>query len=208
MKRINLSTLCAAVIAALCLTGTALAATETAPMEKKSMRETSKMTEQGKLDRNDQEFLKKAAQINLTEIELGKVAEKMSSDPKIKKMAESIVKDHMEANRKLERLAASKGVTLPTEPSLWERKSLALLEKETGDKFNKEFLSFNVKGHEKAISLYEKESARTQDPDIKAWAQKMVPELKEHLSMAKSGGPEAVAEKPKSETKHKKSQGQ
>ena len=204
MKRIHLKTLCATLIAAFALAGTVRAASEAAPMEKKTG---SAMTEQGKLDRHDQEFLQKAAEINLTEIQLGKVAEKMSSEPSIKKIAEMLVKDHSEANRNLERLAASKGVTLPTEPSLMDRHALSSMEKAQGDKFNKEFLSFNQKGHEKAISLFEKEAARTQDPDIKAWAQKMIPALKEHLAMSQGAKPESVAEKKKGQTKaHQKGQ--
>ena len=200
MKSIYLTTLCGTVIAVLALAGTVRAANETGTMEKKN-EPAPAMTEQGKLDRHDHEFLKKAAEINLTEIALGKAAER-SSDPNIKKIAVMLVKDHSEANRNLERLAASKGVTLPTEPSAWDRHSLNSIEKEQGDKFNKEFLAFNLKGHEKAIALFEKEAARTRDPDIKAWAQKMVPALKEHLAMSQSGKPESIAEKSKGQMKH------
>ena len=201
MKRIHFTTLCATLLAALALAGTVRAASDTAAPEKKPGTAT---TEQGKLDRHDQSFLKQAAEINLTEIQLGKAAERISSEPSIKKMAEMLVKDHSEANRNLERLAASKGVTLPTEPSMMDRLSLSSMEKAQGDKFNKEFLSFMQKGHEKAISLFEKEAARTQDPDIKAWAQKMVPALKEHLAMSEGGKMEAVGEKGKGQMKNKK----
>ena len=199
MKRIHLKTLCGALIAALAFAGTVRAATATT--EKKPA---AAPTEQGKLDRHDQAFLKKAAEINLTEIQLGKVAERISSEPNIKKIAAMLVKDHSEANSNLQRLAASKGVTLPTEPSLLERHSLNAMEKEQGEKFNKEFLAFSQKGHEKAISLFEKEAARTQDPDIKAWAQKMVPALKEHLVMSQGVKTEAVGEKGKAQTKQQK----
>jgi len=164
MKRIYLNTLCGTVIATLALMGTAWAASEPAPAQKQPAPGTA-MTEKGKLDRHDQNFLKEAAQINLTEIQLGKVAERVSTDPNVKKIAAMIVKDHTEANRNLERLAASKGVTLP-------------------------------------IALYEKESARTQDPDIKAWAQKMVPSLKEHLAMSQGSKTEAIGEKKKWGMKH------
>lgn len=193
MKRIYLTTLCGTVIATLALVGTTQAANEPSQPAAPG----TAMTEQGKLDRHDHAFLKKAAEINLTEIQIGKIAEQRSSDPNIKKLAGTIIKDHQEANKNLERLAASKGVTLPNEPSIWERRSISSFEKEQGDKFNKEFLSLNIKGHEKAVALFEKESARTQDPDIKAWAQKMVPSLKEHLAVAQSSKPEAVAEKQK-----------
>ena len=194
MKSICIKTLCAAVIAALALAGTAGAAETT--KAKKASSETA-MTEKGKLDQKDQDFLKKAAEINLTEIELGKVAERVSTDPNIKKMAGMIVKDHAQANNQLARLAASKGVTLPTAVPTGEQRTLNSIEKAQGDKFNKEFLSFNTKGHQEAIALFEKESARTQDPDIKAWAQKMVPALKEHLAMAQHESMQAVGEKSK-----------
>lgn len=183
-------------IAVLAFAGTAWAANEPAPMEKKTAPGAT-MSEPGKLDRHDQEFLKKAAEINLVEIELGKVAEKNSSDPNIKQIAGHLIKVHSESKQKLDRLAASKGVTLPTEVSVWDRHSLSSLEKAQGDKFNKEFLAFNVNGHEKAVALFEKEAARTQDPDIKAWAQKTIPSLKDHLAMAQSGKVEAVGEKAK-----------
>jgi putative membrane protein len=193
MKRIHLLTLCGTVIVTLALIGTTQAANEPSQPAAPG----SAMNAQGKLDRHDHAFLKKAAEINLTEIQLGQIAEKVSSDPNVKKLASVIIKDHQEANKSLERLAASKGVTLPTEPSIWEKRDISSLEKEQGDKFNKEFLTFNQKGHEKALALFEKESARTQDPDIKAWANKMVPSLREHLAMALQGKPQAVAEKQK-----------
>lgn len=193
MKFTQKITLCGAVIAALTFTGALRAANEPGTKEKSG----APMSEQGKLDRNDEAFLKKAAEINLTEIELGKVAQRLSSDPNIKKMGENLMKDHQAANQKLERLAASKGITLPTELSAWDRHSLNVLEKEQGDKFNKEFLSFNIKGHEKAISLFEKESSRTQDQDIKTWAQRMLPGLKEHLAMSQGHMQQPVGEKSK-----------
>ena len=192
MKATHLKPLCGTMIAALALAGTAVAATPSGTTEKSAP---YGMTQPGKLSAQDHEFLKKASEINLTEIELGKAAQRLSSDPNIKKIADGIVKDHTKANQQLQRLAASKGVQLPTAPSMGERRSLGSLEKMQGDKFNSEFLSFNMKGHEQAIALFEKESARTQDPDIKAWAQKTLPDLKHHLAMAQSGKPSAVAEK-------------
>ncbi|MEI8234848.1 MAG: DUF4142 domain-containing protein [Verrucomicrobiota bacterium] len=189
MKRIF--SLSGTLFAALALMTGSLYAAENAPAP------ASPAMQHGSLDRKDHEFLKKAAEINLTEIELGKIAERVSSDPNIKKIAGTIVKDHTAANQKLERLAASKGVSLPMEPSIWDRHSLNVMQKEQGEKFNKEFLAFNLKGHEKAIALFEKEASRVKDPDIKAWAQKTLPELRQHLAMAQSGKPEAVAEKAK-----------
>lgn len=199
MKRIYLTTFCGTAIALLGLLGTAPAASTAAPEQKQQAAAPgTAMTEHGKLNREDSRFLRKAAEINLTQIQLGKLAQRISTDPNVKKMGEMIIKDHTEVNRQLERLAASKGVTLPTEPYMWNRAAIASLEKEQGEKFTKEFFSTAIKDHEKAIALFEKEASRTQDPDIKAWVQKMVPDLKAHLAMIQSHSKaEAVAEKNK-----------
>lgn len=154
------------------------------------------VAEQGKLDRHDRAFLKQAAEVNLKEIELGKLAEQRATNPNLKKIGAMLVKDHEQAAQSLSRLAASKGVALPGELSTWNRRSIDKLQKEQGEAFDKEFLSLSSKGHERTVALFEKESARTQDPDIKAWAQKMIPSLKEHLAVSQSVKPEAVAEKP------------
>lgn len=190
MKRHHLITL--VTITALALAGNAWAANPPGASEQKSG---SAMSEPGKLDRHDQNFLKKAAEINLMEIELGTVAERVSTDPNVKKMGAHLIKEHSESMQKLERLAASKGVQLPKQLSSSDRSTLSSIEKQQGDKFNKEFLDFNIKGHEQAIALFQKEAARTQDADIKAWAQKTIPVLQGHLAMAKGTHMEAVGEK-------------
>ncbi|XHR30366.1 MAG: DUF4142 domain-containing protein [Chthoniobacteraceae bacterium] len=190
MKRIHFYS--ALMVATLALSGMAGAQ---APSATPAAPERGKAAEAGKLDHHDQEFLRKAAGINLVEIELGKAAEKTSTDPKVKKFAATIVRDHSEANQKLSRLAASKGYALPDKVSSWDRHSLNQIDKEQGEQFNRSFLSFNIKGHEKALDLYEKAAAHAQDPDIKAYAEKMLPHLKEHLALARNNTLEVVGEK-------------
>jgi putative membrane protein len=42
-----------------------------------------------------------------------------------------------------------------------------------------------VMGHEEAVSLFEKQAKNGKDGDLKAFAEKTLPTLKEHLKMAK-----------------------
>ncbi len=148
------------------------------------------------LSHSDKAFLKDAAEINLGEIKEGEAAQQKAVGSEAKMMAEHIIKDHQEAQADLEKLAQSKSVELPKEPSLTQKASLALLEKKEGEKFDKDFLDSQLKGHKKAIALFEKTAKESKDADIKAYAEKMLPGLKSHLAMAEKSTPAAVGEAP------------
>jgi len=150
---------------------------------------------QGSLHRSDQQFLQTAASTNSAEIQMSKIAEQNSSDPRIRSLAKDLQKDHAKANQELQRLAASKGLTLSFQPTASQQKEIQALSQKRGDEFNRLFLSRNVKGHEQTIALFQKEGQRAQDPDVKSWANKMLPDLHSHLAMVQQISPQAVGEK-------------
>lgn len=145
------------------------------------------------LSKADRTFLEKAAEINLCEARLGKAAEH-SSEADIKKIGQGLVRDHTAAQEQLQKLAASKGVILPSQPNRSQQEKIAAIEGKTGEQFDKQFLQQQIQGHQQAIALFEKEASRTADPDIKAWANQMIPTLKSHLASVQSGHPEAIGE--------------
>src|SRR3954465_15183313 len=53
----------------------------------------------------DTQFLAKAIQDGMAEVDMGKTAEKKASNPEVKKFAERMVKDHTAAGKKLQALA-------------------------------------------------------------------------------------------------------
>src|ERR1700730_11243945 len=67
-------------------------------------------------DNPDMSFYKKAAEGGLAEVELGKLAQEKSPTQSVKDLGAMMVKDHSAANRKLETVAASKNIKLPTSP--------------------------------------------------------------------------------------------
>jgi putative membrane protein len=54
-----------------------------------------------------------------------------------------------------------------------------------GPEFDREVQQHAVKAHEKAIKLFQNEAVAGQDPDLKAFAQKTLPVLQQHLAMAR-----------------------
>jgi hypothetical protein len=66
----------------------------------------------------DSAFYKNAAEGGLSEVELGNLAQKKSNNESVKDFGAMMVKDHTAANNKLEDVAASKNISLPTSASM------------------------------------------------------------------------------------------
>jgi len=136
--------------------------------------------------RADAAFLKQAAENGHTEVEGSKLAQSKATNPKVKAFAEKMMEDHTKAGAELSTLAASKGVEVPTEPSLMQKGKLKLLSTADGANFDKKYADeVGVKAHEDTVKLFEKGAAEAKDPDVKAWATKTLPTLKMHLQHAK-----------------------
>lgn len=201
MKRIQTKLVWAAAAAALALTGTTWAATQTETAPPDQMQSMPPMQSQsngglqrGTLTAGERNFLQSAAEINATEIETGKLAESQSTDPNIKKIGQDLVRDHTAANQQLEKLASSKGLSITAQPTSFQQRMISSLQQKSGDEFNKQFLRQTTFAHQRAVSMFERASRRAQDPDIKSWAAQMLPSLQSHVAMLKSSKPEAVAE--------------
>ena len=142
----------------------------------------------GKFNKNDDEknaaFLVKAAEINLEEISLGKLAQKKSTNKDIKDLGKTMETAHTKALADLQKLAAKKSISIPTELSQDAKNLYQKLEGKSEKDFNKEYADKMVSGHKDAIDLFEKQSTESSDEDIRTWATTMLPELRTHLDHA------------------------
>lgn len=185
-----------AVASALAFSNTTWAKMHASPSPSGGQPESSSISSP-QLNASERNFLQTAAEISAAEVQMGQLAQKQSSDPNIQKIGQDLEKDHKDALQQLQKLASSKGVNIVAQPTSIQEKRIQSLQSKSGNDFNKQFLRQNIIGHERAISLFERVSRRATDPDVKAWASQMVPQLKEHLAMVRTGKPEAVAEKTK-----------
>ena len=138
----------------------------------------------GNLDNADKKFIEKAAAGGMLEVEWGKMAESKAQNAEVKTYASTLVKDHSAANDELKALAQSKGVAIPTALPKHEQGELDKLAK--AKNFDKEFMEENVEDHKKDVKEFEKASKSAKDPDVKAFAAKTLPTLKNHLQQAES----------------------
>jgi len=137
-------------------------------------------------DRSDQAFVTKASESGIAEVELGKLGSAQAHDAEVKRFAERMVTDHRKANEELTALARKKGYTLAAGIGKDHREAALHVGKLQGEQFDRQFMAQMVKDHEAAVELFASEAQSGQDADLKEWAGKTLPTLREHLRMAKS----------------------
>jgi putative membrane protein len=177
-------TLFAIAIALICAAPVAVAAQQQQQQQQRQQRGEAKSGE-GKLASGDQKFMMKTAQHGKAEVELGKLASEKASSPAVKQFGEQMATDHGKANDELMQLAQQKGVTLPTEPDSAHKNARDRLSKLEGEAFDREYVQQMVREHDNDVREFDKQSKNAKDPDVKAWAGKTLPVLKEHQLKAR-----------------------
>ena len=121
----------------------------------------------------------------MAEVDAGKVAAQKARNEDVKKFAQHMVDDHGKMLQEVQQLAQSKGVDVPNAPNAKHQEALKKLQSTSGAQFDKAYMSEMVKGHEETLKNVEKIASSAKDPDVKDAAQKALPDIKEHLQMAK-----------------------
>lgn len=143
-------------------------------------------TATGTLTTADRAFMSEAAQGGLAEVALGKLAAERASDDGVKQFGQRMVDDHGKANDDLKALALQKGVDLPGAPNARQKAMQAKLENLQGAAFDRAYVQNMVADHKHDVAAFEKAAKSAGDPEIKAWVEKTLPTLKEHLQQIQS----------------------
>jgi predicted outer membrane protein len=116
---------------------------------------------------------------------LGKLASEKAASDDVKSYDKKLISDHSKANEELKSIAGRKNMALPSDMSSSQRKTEERLEKLSGASFDREYMKGMVKDHEDTVKLFEKEAKSGKDADLKAFAEKTLPTLKDHLTHAR-----------------------
>jgi len=138
-------------------------------------------------------FVAEAAASGLAEVEASRVVASRTNDSALKTFAEQIEREHRSANEELQRIAGAKGIDLPATPEGEPRERLNRLVGQSGPELRRTYLQeFGIEAHQKSIELFERQAREGQDPELRQFAEKTLPALREHLTqaqqMAGSGG--------------------
>jgi putative membrane protein len=138
------------------------------------------------LTSSDRQFIRKAAEGGMAEVELGQLAQEKGSSEAVKNFGKRMVDDHTKANDQLKQLASNKGVEVPQDLNAKDKMLKASLSKLSGDQFDKAYMKDMVKDHTADVQEFRKESTSAQDPDVKHFASETLPTLQDHLKEAQN----------------------
>jgi putative membrane protein len=134
-----------------------------------------------------QAFANQAAQTDMLEIQIGKIAQTKSSDADVKSLAKMLIDDHTKTTQQLKDWAAANpGMSLPVAIDADTQAQIDHIANTDAATFNDTFLDAVVDGHEKAISAFKDYAESGDNAALKAWAAKTVPTLQTHLQKAQS----------------------
>lgn len=131
-----------------------------------------------KMSQKDVNFIQKAAGGGAQEVANGKMAESQAKSAEVKNIATRMVADHTRLNKELTALANKKGVTFSTGGV--KAQNLG------SGNFDALYLKLLEEVHKGDIADFERAAKSSDDSELKAWASRTLPTLKQHLAMVQS----------------------
>jgi putative membrane protein len=138
------------------------------------------------LGKTDMQFMKMAAEADMTGAHLGQMAESQATQADVKGFGQTLDKDNTHAYQGLEALAGKTGETIPKGIDIRKNKGVAQLEHMKGKTFDQAFLREEIQSDQKVIAEFKNEAQHGSNADVKAWATSMLPTLQTHVQTAQN----------------------
>jgi putative membrane protein len=133
---------------------------------------------------SDADFVMKSTEAQLAEINFGNLAAQQASDPQVKAFGQRMVDDHTKALQDEDRVADKTGMKVAQTMNAQDRDTFQKLSGLRGADFDKQYVAGQVAAHKDAVAQFEAEAKNGKNDDVKAYAEKTLPILKDHLQMA------------------------
>ena len=135
-------------------------------------------------DEQAKSFLTEAIEGNLAEVQMGQLAQKLTTTQDLRAFAQMLEQDHTVANQKARAAANAMQIKPPTQPNSKQKADYDRLSTQIGIAFDEQFADHMVMDHKEDVQKYEK-AASMNDP-AGAYAKEALPTLRKHLQNAES----------------------
>ncbi|HVK57326.1 MAG TPA: DUF4142 domain-containing protein [Candidatus Kapabacteria bacterium] len=135
-----------------------------------------------------EKFVQKAMASGQMEVQMGQLGQQQGQDPQVKALVAALVRDHTQANQKLQQIASTQSVSQQSGQGEHQKHQhhLDKLRGQSGSEFDKEFVRMALKHHKKDIQEFEKAQTQVTDPQLKQFITDTLPKLREHQQMAQA----------------------
>ncbi|MFB9838192.1 DUF4142 domain-containing protein [Actinoallomurus acaciae] len=137
----------------------------------------------------DRDWLTTAHQDDLADIQYGGLAQRKGVTAAVRHAGRVLAADHAAFDAKLTHVADGLGADLPRSEGADQFAVALRLEKETGSRFDRDFVTVTIDSHERAVARAEEEVRGGSSPAAIALARTVLPELREHLTMLRGASP-------------------
>jgi putative membrane protein len=133
------------------------------------------------------QFIAKATMGNMFEIETSRVALEKASTEDVRNFAQTMITDHTKATQEREAILRENQATMPSSKlDADHQKQVECLKKAHIGQFDREYIALQTKAHDDAITLFRDYARTGTDALLKAFAQKMLPDLERHAARIKT----------------------
>ena len=141
----------------------------------------------------DREFVEEQLALGNTEIELGRMAQERGTHPDVKEFGAMMVREHQAAAQELRPIGSQLGTAAGapgTDAREEAREELTELREElaqlTGRDFDRKYIEEMIDDHEAGIRDLESRVENAANADVRTWASRTLPKMRQHLERAKS----------------------
>ncbi len=136
------------------------------------------------ISKQDKEFAESALKANMEVLKVSELAQTKGFSPEVKELAQHMVADHKKPDDLLRQITAGKSIAVPAALDKDQQKDYNKLSDKVGEDFDKSYTACMAKHHKKIIGLYEKETKKGENTELRAFATNTLPSLNHHKNMA------------------------
>jgi putative membrane protein len=133
----------------------------------------------------DKLFVRQAAIGNQAEVELGQLARKKAASQPVRDFAQHMVDDHSKSGDLLRKLGRGANANITKELDPEHQAVRAKLEQTSGKDFDIAYMGSMIQDHQRTANLLQWQISSGQNEPLKKYAADTLPDVMEHLEMAK-----------------------
>ncbi|MFF3868469.1 DUF4142 domain-containing protein [Micromonospora sp. NPDC001898] len=128
----------------------------------------------------DTQYLQALHQVNLAEMETGKLAQDKGQNQQVKDLGAQFVTDHTQLDQTVQSTAQQLNVQLPDAPTADQQEVIDRLKNLSGAEFDKAWVTAELAGHVQAIQATQTEISQGSEQSVVQLAQNALPVLQAH----------------------------